>query len=300
MIIPDLSYKVYSSIVFGQIGDALGIPYEAIPPVKDVLVPEHFQLSDDSQLTLATYKSIVEVNGLDPANCAKLFLTEFELGNITGMGAATLSALLSLQAGSHWFTSGVSGEMSAGNGCAMRISPLIHFCDPFNPFDRKIIRDFTKITHNNDEAYAGALAILMIMKCLNSKMSVDSSYKLICESLFDSKVRDSIQSVFESPVDDFVQHCHRLKNSGYIVHTIEIVFRALFHSQSNCKYQTMLDVIKVGGDTDINASIYGNIIGHVYGHSDVPQQVLDKVPRRTDLYKISKKIEEIIKSNLDR
>ena len=84
----------------------------------------------------------------------------FRKRRISGIGASTQKSLTELNAGGHWASVGTSGERSAGNGAAMRISPLAFFLDPNIQTDRTTIRDVCRITHRNDEAYLGALAIV--------------------------------------------------------------------------------------------------------------------------------------------
>jgi len=60
--------------------------------------------------------------------------------------------------GTHWPLSGRSGEYAAGNGAAMRIAPLAFFVDASTR--QQLIRDVCIITHKNDEAFVGCLAII--------------------------------------------------------------------------------------------------------------------------------------------
>src|SRR5438552_12980525 len=82
------------------------------------------------------------------------------------MGSSTLKALHDLDAGLHWALAGAKGEMSAGNGAAMRIAPLAFHLDPTVARDRQVIRDVCRITHHNEEAYVGALAIVVAVRSL--------------------------------------------------------------------------------------------------------------------------------------
>ena len=74
---------------------------------------------------------------------------------MSGLGSSTLKPLRELQVGGHWALVGRSGEYAAGNGAAMRIAPLAFK----QQVDRQTLKDICSITHKNDEAYTGALAI---------------------------------------------------------------------------------------------------------------------------------------------
>ena len=106
---------------------------------------------------------------------------------ISGIGASTLKSLTELSAGGHWAMVGATGEHSAGNGAAMRIAPLAFFLDPANDSDRTTIRDVCRITHRNDEAYLGALAILYSI----SRSKLDHYLiEYLIDQLPDSRIRE--------------------------------------------------------------------------------------------------------------
>jgi ADP-ribosyl-[dinitrogen reductase] hydrolase len=80
------------------------------------------------------------------------------------MGSSTLKAMRDLSSGVHGALAGSCGEYSAANGVAMRIAPLAFLWDPSNPSKRALIGDVCRITHHNDEAYGGALAVVLAIR----------------------------------------------------------------------------------------------------------------------------------------
>ena len=152
-------------IIVGAIGDAYGSYFENIEqeeqnaafylfgqPKKQEPV---WQITDDTQLTLATCNAIIEDETLNPSIFAKQYLQLFQARKLSGLGSSTLKALQELNVGGHWSQVGRRGEFAAGNGAAMRIAPLA-FCENIS---KSQIRDICSITHNNDEAYVGAYSI---------------------------------------------------------------------------------------------------------------------------------------------
>lgn len=93
-------------------------------------------ISDDTQLTLATCESVIAAGGVRPEEVANAFISWYRAGRITGIGASTLKALRELDGGMHWALAGAKGEMSAGNGAAMRVAPLAFLLDPAVPSAR--------------------------------------------------------------------------------------------------------------------------------------------------------------------
>src|ERR1044072_667332 len=153
-------------ILGGVIGDAMGGPFEGRPGPLRFQEHNTWSISDDSQLTLATCESIIELGKVSPEHIAQRFVHWYRTHRITGMGASTLKALRDLDAGVHWALAGAKGEMSAGNGAAMRIAPLAFHLDPAITEERQIIRDVCRITHHNEESYVGALAIIIGIRSL--------------------------------------------------------------------------------------------------------------------------------------
>jgi ADP-ribosyl-[dinitrogen reductase] hydrolase len=160
-------------------------------------IPARSALSDDTQLTGATCESIIEHGGIDPEILAAHFVSRFREGRFHGMGSSTLKAMRDLSSGVHWALAGNRGEYSAGNGAAMRIAPLAFLLDPSNPSDRAIIRDVCRITHHNDEAYVGALAVVLaIRSVLAGTWSQQRSFlSVVVDSMPDSSVRDRVREL---------------------------------------------------------------------------------------------------------
>jgi ADP-ribosylglycohydrolase len=154
---------ILACLVGGAIGDALGASAEGrrvIPPFAE-LVRGPWSVTDDTQLTLATCEAITATRTVDPEMIAASMLRWYQRGQVTRVGSSTLKALRDLKAGIHWALTGRQGERAAGNGAAMRIAPLAFVLDASLPESRRTIRDVCRITHRSDEAYAGALAVIL-------------------------------------------------------------------------------------------------------------------------------------------
>src|SRR5580658_3347423 len=151
--------RVHGCLLGGGLGDAWGGPYEGVAGPVVFEVPSRPALSDDTQLTLATCQSIIEFGRVDPENLASHLLRWFLAGRIHGIGSSTLKAMRDLAIGTNWALAGRRGEFAAGNGAAMRIAPLAFLLDPADSQDCTLIRDVCRITHHNDEAYVGAVAV---------------------------------------------------------------------------------------------------------------------------------------------
>jgi ADP-ribosyl-[dinitrogen reductase] hydrolase len=270
--------RALGCILGGALGDAWGGSFEGAPGPVSFAIPQRSVLSDDTQLTLATCESLIERRLVDPENLAAHFLRWFQEKRISGIGASTLQSMQGLAAGVHWALVGRRGDRAAGNGAAMRIAPLAFILDPANARDRIVIRDVCRITHHNDEAYVGALAVLSaIHAILSGKWSLQVSFlAAVVDSLPDSAVRDRIQQLLplHSPPAEIAG---RFGSSGYVVDTVPL---ALYSAQAiaTLPFSTVLaQTIAAGGDTDTIASIAGQLAGCVTGLAGVPHNDLASV-----------------------
>src|SRR5687767_1951849 len=212
--------------------------------------PTVWSISDDSQLTLATCESIIEVGRVDPEHIASRFLVWFRDRRITGMGASTLKALRDLDAGAHWALAGAKGEMSAGNGAAMRIAPLAFHLDPALAQDRQTIRDVCRITHHNEEAYIGALAIVAAVRSLAfDTTSPDKLFESVLRYLPDSRVRDRIMEIDSLPDERTVADVSsQFGSSGYVVESVPLALYAARSTDRLPLYAVLRSAIEAGGD----------------------------------------------------
>ena len=152
-------------LLAGLLGDAWGGAYEGQSAPAGTAFPRIAVVSDDTQLIMATCEALIESGGrVEPEIIASRFREWFTSGRFTGLGSSTLKALRDLSAGAHWALSGARGEFAAGAGAAMRAAPLAFFLDPRLDQDRQAIRDVSRITHHSDEAYAGALAMVLAVR----------------------------------------------------------------------------------------------------------------------------------------
>ncbi len=257
--------SVLGCLVGGGLGDAFG----------GIAERGHACLSDDTQLTLATCESITAARGVDPNHLAVTFRTWFEQHRLTGLGSSTLKALRDLQAGAHWALAGARGEMTAGNGGAMRIAPLAFV----SGVDRVVIRDVVRITHHSDEAYIGALAVVEAIRSSWPPELPDVLHD-IAERLPDSRVRDRLRATAEiTRYAGLTAIAAAFGATGYVVDTVPLALAAAWHMLRHFE-NTLADLVRIGGDTDTIASIAGQIAGARMGAPTLPASLLTLLPDR--------------------
>ncbi|MGC4051857.1 MAG: ADP-ribosylglycohydrolase family protein [Paludibaculum sp.] len=262
--------RALGCLLGGALGDAWGGAREAATASGPFEIPPHPSISDDTQFTLATCESILESGRIEPQNVAAHLLRWYQAGRIRGIGSSTLKAMKDLAIGTHWALAGARGEYAAGNGAAMRIAPLAFLLDPSSPSDRVTIRDVCRITHHNDEAYVGALAIVCaIRSVLLGSWSAEYCFlDSAVEAAPDSAVRDRIQELarLSCPIAEVAG---RYGASGHVVDTVPLALFAAQFIVVQPLSEILGNVISAGGDTDTIASITGQLAGAVTGAAGI-------------------------------
>ena len=274
-------------------GDAWGGPYEGTAGPVAVEIPSRPALSDDTQLTLATCQSIIELGCVNPENLASHFLRWFKAGQLRGMGSSTLKAMRDLGAVTHWALAGARGEYAAGNGAAMRIAPLAFLLNPISPQGRTLIRDVCRITHHSDEAYVGALAVMLaIHSVISGTWSPGRSFLVATiDSLPDSAVRDRIEELLllQLPPSEIAR---TFGATGHVVDTVPLALSCAQSIASGSLPTVLAQTISIGGDTDTIASIAGQIA--VVGLAGVPHNLVVDVSGGDELKAIAEDFAEFV------
>lgn len=282
---------ILGCILGGAIGDVSGLPYENRWTPPDLTDYYPWQTSDDTQLTLATCEAITACDGaVDPAAIAARFAEWHRRRRVTGMGISTLKALQELVQGAHWALVGRKGEMAAGNGAAMRIAPLAFCLDPNEETARQTIRDVSRITHHNDEAYAGALAIVVAVR-----VAWDGSWnggpgllRRVIAALPDTRVRDRVIELSKLDAQVPLREVGtQFGCSGYVVNSIPFALCGAERVPALDFTSLLREIIAAGRDTDSNASMAGQIAGTLLGRQALPPNLLKRVPDLPEVERIA-------------
>jgi len=285
-------------ILGGAIGDAWGSAYEFLqledPTTfywggKKAHDPQ-WAITDDTQLTLISLEALSNNQSLTPSKLAEHFLLYFKKGAITGIGASTLKSLKELEVGGSWNQVGRQGEYAAGNGAAMRIAPFAFW----SQYNREDIRNFCRITHRNEEAYVGSLAVVLTIRhAINKTWSGDNNlFDLIIPDLPDVKVRDRLIEINSLPAGVPISTIAKFGVTGYVVDSIPFAIAAA-SKVSEIGLKAMYEaIINAGGDTDTNASIAGQIAGAHLGIGGIDFELINKLKTLHNYSWINEKVEE--------
>lgn len=298
----NISERFRGCILGGAIGDAYGSGYENISK-EDNLVSTYYpfgkpdvknpewRITDDTQLTLATCEAIIENKILDAKFFAEKYLEYYKLRRITGIGASTLKALRELEVGGHWSLVGRKGEYGAGNGASMRIAPLGF---EFN-IERNLIKDICNITHQNDEAYVGSLSVVIaIQSVINETWTgKENLLQIIIEQLPDSRVRDRFVEIDSLKCD--LSKIGQLGNDGYVVNSVPLAIAFASRVNEIGLSNMYKQIVEIGGDTDTNCSIAGQIAGTLIGIDNIPKDLINKLKVLDEFNWINMIVEKYLK-----
>lgn len=317
--------KFLGAILGCAVGDALGAPYEGAPP-GSYRVPAggvRFekirgyplgQYTDDTMLTLATVRAICRTHSVDGAEIAKEFVGLWETGEIVGAGASTTEAVYRMMhRGMRWDEAGTP-EGRAGNGTAMRASP-IGLWDHAHPEDiERDARTASIITHKDSRSVAGAIAAARaVQMCLASEEfaseqflgDIADSVRRTSE-LFARSIEELIDWVSLEPAEAlpliYASGAPEVgpRRPGWVTaYVIPTVLSALYLFLRNRRnyVDTVTAAINAGGDTDTVAAIAGAISGAFNGLGAVPSALVAQLKDSAEIISL---VEQFYKAAASR
>ena len=253
------------------VGDALGATLEFLTPReirqqygqhRDItgggwLRLRKGQVTDDTEMTLALGRSILESGKVDPGAVAEAFSAwmstkPVDIGNTVRRGIA-----LYRRTG---VTEVPENDHDAGNGACMRCLPVaLAYLGAEDFIVAEANRRQSHVTHHSTLSDQGTLTVIRMVQC--ALLTRDrSGLKRLADDLARAETRFSYEN-------------KRMENpSGYIVDTLRAVFQSLFATDSF--ESALVDVVNRGGDSDTTGAILGMIAGALYGAADIPQRWL--------------------------
>ena len=253
------------------VGDALGATLEFLTPreIRDLhgvhrditgggwLHLRKGQVTDDTEMSLALGRSILDAGRVDPHSVAEYFSAwmrtkPVDIGNTVRRGIV------------HYRQTGEprvpENEHDAGNGGCMRCLPVaLAYLGAGDVALADASRLQCHVTHNNLLADQGTLTIIRMVQ---SALLIGERKEL--KQLADDLVAADRRFAYER---------NRLDSpSGYIADTLRVVFQSLFATDGF--EGALVDVVNRGGDSDTTGAILGMIAGALYGLGSIPTRWL--------------------------
>jgi len=289
------------------IGDAMGVPFEGLPPMDHISEEDLFQdfaalpdksfppgtTSDDTQFTSLTMLSFHLNDVFDAQHLAESFCQEFRKNRTEGWGLSTYHAIARMVYNGLPYDACGSPVGSAGNGAAMRAGAFGLF--PFESKDEMIKATIhgAQITHKDPDACAGATGIAEAHRYLHDCETFNRED--FCNTVFETvkmhspKMSDLLKEAFScidledilvelSLIGDGPENPETGKRgiSGYVLPSVAATLSIfLAFPRDPCK--ALGQAILAGGDTDTIGSMVGGLIGTLNGVGIWPENLATNV-----------------------
>jgi len=311
--------RLTGMLMGGAVGDALGMPVEGLDNeqtirairrlggIRDFLAPQTHVLrslrklrpgcwTDDTQLTLAITRSLIEKNGvLDYDAMASAHVRAFETLELRGWESTTKQACRRLAQGTDRTRAGKLGGSS--NAVAAKVAPIAAWSFVQGESRDELLAHVTALglmTHNDPRAIVGAYIVaLLVRDALASPRKWDPPAERYNELIEEAEWAEAQLSqrigVSDDPLSQHLSELHdaldvdsvelaELCNgaTSYVCHSVSYCV-ALLCGRSWEFEDGIVAAVNGGGDTDTNASIVVAVLGAAYGLKKLPRRFTDKV-----------------------
>lgn len=249
-------------LIGAALGDALGAPYEfkkgPVPNVTKTFKKGHFGTApgaptDDSTLVLLLGQSLVKHEGLDPTDYLDRLVAWWKTGP-PDIGGQTLYAASKWDAGQRVRPN----ENACGNGSLMASAPIGLFYAGNSVLAAQVGEDFSELTHPSSR----------------SKRAVGFFCQSIARLVVDPRLDPPCPAEIRTP-DDFEPDGQGM---GYVLLTAGLAYETA-HACPDAGHAVdcLLELIRLGGDTDTNATVAGALLGARFGKHAWPKAMVDKL-----------------------
>lgn len=294
------------------VGDALGMPLEGMRAseirkrfgrVRDFLdAPWRMlaagQWTDDTKMALCQARSIAARGIFDPEDTAREFLAWYESRDWRGIGGATYESMRRLQEGALASESGMRGEMAAGNGAAMRIAPLgLLDCLDLERL-RADVEASARITHDNNEAVAGSLAVAYaVARAARGDLEPSTLIADAISFIGPSKVAERLEmgQRFLDQDMDAGEALARLGTGGYVVETVASALYSFLRTPRDFE-ETLTLAVGGGLDADTTGAIAGAISGAYNGLYYIPERWREGVEAAGEILELAERVFALVKA----
>ncbi|MCD7781249.1 MAG: ADP-ribosylglycohydrolase family protein [Methanosphaera sp.] len=290
---------IYASIFGGVVGDALGVPYEFYSkeeldenPISKMDGYGTYNQppgtwSDDTSLTISLMDSLASKECVDYHDIMNKFSAWYydsfytPLGHTFDVGRTTQAAITRYQDGVDPIDCGGRDGHDNGNGSLMRIIPLCFYLyanDTSMADSIETINNVSALTHGHRISTASCNIFNFIVD------EILSSYNDSFTSIIDNAINTSstyYNNELYSPFDRifsgnlFDLPLESIGSTGYVVNSLEVAIYCCYHT--SCFEDALLMALNLGGDTDTNGKITGDLAGLYYGFDSIPKEWLDNL-----------------------
>lgn len=249
--------------------------------------------SDDTSLTICLIDAINR--GYSIKKVAENFANFYKKGYFTpygevfDIGNSTRNSIIEICAGTPPIDCGGRAEIDNGNGSLMRILPIAFYGKKLSGQELiQLTEEISSLTHGHNRSKLACIfyvefAIQIILGYEKEK-ALDRTIDFInsnCVKAYSDEF-NNFEKILSKKIVNLTKD--EIKSSGYVIDTLEAVLWTFFHADGY--RDTILKAINLGGDTDTIAAIAGGIAGIYYGLNDIPQEWLQSIAKKEELYQM--------------
>jgi ADP-ribosyl-[dinitrogen reductase] hydrolase len=287
--------KLRGMLIGLAVGDALGALYEfdsiavnAKPQMRTVGEVTGVW-TDDTSMALCLADSLLEMGGYDSYDVMAKYSDWMTTGYRSfynfgeGIGGQTQNAIRQFIDRDPVVPAARERSTQAGNGSIMRLAPIVIATHRL-PIEQtiKLAQVSARETHYSAEAEAGTEILAAALR--NALVLTDKQAIVrVTEYATDTMFSDVLARVLEPATQAQLTNL-----GGYVVDGLRIAFWAfLLYDDIAEAFEA---IIRLNGDTDTNAAIYGQLAGAYYGYSAIPKAWRDNLYEETVISDLSRQL----------
>jgi ADP-ribosyl-[dinitrogen reductase] hydrolase len=290
----DVRDRVRGALVGLAVGDAVGTTVEfrapgTFPPVTDMTGGGPFglkpgQWTDDTSMALCLAESLLEKQGLDPADQMARYVRWRRDGHLSSTGhcfdiGTTVSRALATFERTGDPIAGSTAPNTAGNGSLMRLAPVPMFYRARPREALAACAASSRTTHGTAVAvdacrYLGALLLGAFAGATKAEL-LAPSYTPVPGYWEEEPLCPEIRVIAEGSFR--AKQPPAIRGTGYAAASLEAALWAFYNSRDF--REGCLLAVNLGDDADTTAAVYGQMAGAYYGEQEIPAEWREKLAR---------------------
>ncbi len=279
-------------------GDAVGTTVEFSPrgsftALTDMVGGGPFRLpvgawTDDTSMALCLAASLIECGKFDLTDQIQRYCRWQEVGYLSSTGrcfdiGVTISGALDRFRREGNPEAGSIDPYSAGNGCIMRLAPVVLYAHPDAMAARQLASESSKTTHRSEECLdACRLLSDLLCRALAGRSRKETLLGDDPANYSMTKVKDMARGTWQHKTHD------QILGSGYVIKSLEAALWCCW--QTDNFRDAVLLAANLGDDADTTAAVVGQIAGALYGDAGIPPEWLAKLVMREEIAKMAEQL----------
>jgi ADP-ribosylglycohydrolase len=247
--------------------------------------PGPWRWTDDTMMALGIHEVLSGHGRVEQNALAHAFARRYFLDQKRGYGVTAHEILAGIGRGEPWHVvskRAFDGEGSMGNGSAMRVAPVgAYFADDLKRVASEA-RASAEVTHFNEEAFAGAVAVAVATAVSWQTRGIDDAnfrsryFSSVLDLTPSSATWRGIDAARTLPFDTRIEEAAQRLGNGRRVTCPDTVPLCLWlaarHRQNFA--EALWTTVSAHGDVDTNAAIVGGIVVMNTGLVAIPKEWL--------------------------